>query len=55
MDQVYKIAEAKEIFDSQLSDKYEGLMYYDKLEETFVRLISNMLLGKYDLTNNQTL
>lgn len=30
-------------------------MYYDKLEETFVRLISDLLLGKYDLMHNEKL
>lgn len=55
MQQMFKLKEAQEIYNTQLSTSYEGLMYYDKLEETFVRLISDLLLGKYDLLHNEEL
>ena len=55
MQQMFKLKEAQEIYNTQLSSSYEGLMYYDKLEETFVRLISDLLLGKYDLMHNEEL
>lgn len=55
MQQMFKLKEAQEIYNTQLSASYEGLMYYDKLEETFVRLISDLLLGKYDLLHNEEL
>lgn len=55
MQQMFKLKEAQEIYNTQLSTSYEGLMYYDKLEETFVRLISDLLLGKYDLMHNEEL
>jgi hypothetical protein len=52
---MFKLKEAQEIYNTQLSTSYEGLMHYDKLEETFVRLISDLLLGKYDLMHNEEL
>lgn len=55
MQQMFKLKEAQEIYNTQLSTSYDGLMYYDKLEETFVRLISDLLLGKYDLLHNEEL
>lgn len=55
MQQMFKLKEAQEIYNTQLSTSYEGLMHYDKLEETFVRLISDLLLGKYDLMHNEEL
>ena len=55
MQQMFKLKEAQEIYNTQLSTSYDGLMYYDKLEETFVRLISDLLLGKYDLMHNEEL
>lgn len=55
MQQIFKLKEAQEIYNTQLSTSYEGLMHYDKLEETFVRLISDLLLGKYDLMHNEEL
>ena len=55
MQQMFKLKEAQEIYNTQLSTSYEGLMYYDKLEETFVRLVSDLLLGKYDLMHNEEL
>jgi hypothetical protein len=55
LDNLLLLPEAKVIFDNYLGDEYTNLMYYDKLEEVFVKLISEVLEGQHDLEENKEL
>jgi hypothetical protein len=55
LDNLLLLPEAKVIFDNYLGDEYTNLMYYDKLEEVFVKLISEVLEGQYNLEENKEL
>ena len=57
LDNLLLLPEAKIIFDNYLGDEYTNLMYYDKLEEVFVKLISEVLETKsvYSLSDTPRL
>lgn len=55
LDNLLLLPAAKVIFDNYLGEEYAHLMYYDKLEEVFVKLISEVLEGQYNLEENKEL